>query len=217
VFEDRKYLAGIQGAPCTTYMKKIPIRDYLRDRLYSERQVFGYTADEKVRINRFVQNNPEVTLHTPLANHNITKKDCQFVIRELGLKLPKMYKLGYKNANCTGCVKANSIGYWAAIREDFPEVFNWYAKFERTIGKKDPLTGIPKGAAINRRTIKGKRVRVFLDQIPKDQAPKRNISFSCGYTCGAQDMDIEIENEIVGEPTRHARNVLKVIKTILNL
>jgi 3'-phosphoadenosine 5'-phosphosulfate sulfotransferase (PAPS reductase)/FAD synthetase len=202
VFEKKKFLSSPGGAPCTTELKKIPITQYLAERLVLERQVIGYTSDEKKRIQRYKNNNPEIKLHLPLVMYNLSKADCQQILMELGIRLPRMYMLGYKNANCTGCVKAESIGYWAAIREDFPEIFEWYAKFERQIGRKDE-NGVPRGAAINKRYIKGERHRVFLDEIPADFPPKRTVDFVCGYTCGADDMEI-LENDLVPEPTEEA-------------
>ena len=38
-----------------------------------------------------------------------------------------MYKLGYKNNNCIGCVKGQA-GYWNKIRKDFPDVFDQMSK-----------------------------------------------------------------------------------------
>ncbi len=203
VFRERRFLAGPKGAPCTTELKKITARDYLGDRLLEEVNVFGFDCSkrERERARKYCNNNPELKTWFPLIEYNICKSDCYYILDRLGLDLPYMYKLGYKNANCTGCVKAENIGYWAAIREDFPKIFNWYAKFERKIGAIDPSTGKPRGAAINKRYEGETRIRVFLDEIPASQKPTRNISFTCGYSCGAQDMEIEAVNELTKEPT----------------
>jgi hypothetical protein len=217
VFEERRFLAGPKGAPCTTELKKKVARDYLGNRLLEEVNIWGFDPKESGRAKTFNNNNPELRSRYPLMEHSISKSDCYYIIDSLGLDLPYMYKLGYKNANCTGCVKAENLGYWAAIREDFPKVYKWYAKFERKIGAIDPDTGKPRGAAINKRYKKctncadatcGKcgddnkvRHRVFLDELPKDQKPTRNISFTCGYSCGAQDMEIEAVKELTKEPT----------------
>ena len=182
VFRQRKFLASPSGAPCTTEMKKIPIRDYLGDRLYSETQVMGYDAGEKKRIENFHKNNPEVTMAAPLFNMGVTKANALALLKRFDIELPEMYKLGYSNANCIGCVKAENLKYWAAIRKDFPDIFEWYARFERTIGKK--VDGKPKGAAINKRYIKGERHRLFLDELPKDIEPSRSVDIQCGYSCG---------------------------------
>ena len=41
-----------------------------------------------------------------------------------------MYRLGYHNNNCIGCVKGG-MGYWNKIKDDFPEQFDRMAKLER--------------------------------------------------------------------------------------
>jgi len=232
IFEERRFLAGPAGAPCTTELKKITARDYLGNRLLEEVNIFGFDPKEKSRAEKYNKNNPELKVRFPLIERDISKNDCYYILDALGLDLPYMYKLGYKNANCTGCVKAESIGYWAAIREDFPKVFDWYAKFERKIGAIDPDTGKPRGAAINKRYIKcpyckdgscdkcgddGKfRQRVFLDELPKDQKIARNISFTCGYSCGAQDMEIEAVKELTKEPSLIGYIAAQDIKDYLN-
>lgn len=50
-----------------------------------------------------------------------------------GIELPAMYKLGYNNSNCIGCVKGG-MGYWNRIRIDFPEVFERMSKIEQKVG-----------------------------------------------------------------------------------
>lgn len=50
-----------------------------------------------------------------------------------GIELPLMYRMGYHNANCIGCVKGGA-GYWNKIRRDFPEDFEEMARIEETIG-----------------------------------------------------------------------------------
>ena len=216
VFEKRRFLAGPAGAPCTTELKKITAREYLGNRLLEEVNVFGYDSGESRRANRYINNNPELKIWFPLIEYNICKSDCYYILDKLGLELPFLYKLGYKNANCVACVKADNVGYWAAVREDFPKEFAWYKKFERDIGAINPETGKRKGASINRKRIKHKdcngkgcsgckdngyiRISIFLDELPEDQKPQRNISFSCGYSCGAQDMELATE-ELTKEPT----------------
>ena len=52
------------------------------------------------------------------------------MLQNAGIDLPEMYKLGYLNNNCIGCVKGG-MGYWNKIRVDFPEQFDRMAKLER--------------------------------------------------------------------------------------
>ena len=196
----KKCLAFIGGAPCTTTLKKEVIRDYLGERLLTNRHVYGYDTGELPRIQRYRDNNPEIMLDLPLIEHGLSKANCLALLQRFDIELPVMYQLGYEHSNCCGCVKAANLSYWAAIREDFPDTFSWFAKHERNIGKPDE-NGNPKGATINKRYIKGVRTRLFLDELPMDIKPKRDLEISCGYSCGNIGDMIEGREEPVKEQT----------------
>ena len=184
LLERRNNISFRTGAECTTKLKKETIRDYLGDRLLTEKHVYGFDTGELPRIELYKNNNPEIQLSLPLIDHGLSKSNCLALLQRFGIEIPEMYKLGYEHSNCIGCVKArDSIRYWEAIRQDFPDVFNWMAKHERRVGAKDD-TGKPKGFCINRRTIKGERVKQWLDEWPEGIEPKRDLEISCGYSCG---------------------------------
>jgi hypothetical protein len=132
VWERTGYLVGPTGARCTVELKKkarfMVERDY-------DVQIFGYTADPRdaKRADRFRVLNPEVALETPLIDRGLTKRDCLAMIDRAGIELPAMYRLGYTNNNCIGCVKGG-MGYWNKVRRDFPETFDRMAALERRLG-----------------------------------------------------------------------------------
>ena len=130
VWERTRFLVSPQGARCTTELKK---KLRLREQLPDDIQVFGYTVEEMNRVNRFKEQNPEVDLRTPLIEKGLTKSDCLAMLDRAGIELPAMYKLGYQNNNCIGCVKGG-MGYWNKIRKDFPDVFQRMATLERDLG-----------------------------------------------------------------------------------
>ena len=83
-----------------------------------------------------------------------------------------MYKLGYNNNNCIGCVKGRA-GYWNKIRKDFPHIFEKMSKVERDLG-----------ISINQKMIKGKIHRVFLDELsPNDGHNIKEPDIDCGVLC----------------------------------
>ena len=173
VFAKRRYMAGIKGAPCTVEMKKIPRFAYERR---DDIHVFGFTADEQDRIEKFEGNNPGLTVEWPLADRGFTKDDCHRYLRRAGIDGPLMYELGYKNNNCLGCVKATSARYWNSIRRDFPDVFEKRAAESREYGAK--LTRV-----LN--------VRVFLDELPEDYLPAEPLeNISCGFDCGDDQLEL---------------------------
>jgi hypothetical protein len=168
VFMRRRYMSGPSGAICTVELKKVPRFDFQRP---DDVHIFGYTVEEKKRISRFEANNPELSLEWILRDNGLSKQDCFYILQDAGIKLPAMYKLGFKNNNCIGCVKASSSKYWNMIRRHFPGVFEKRAKLSREIGA---------------RLVRYKGKRIFLDELPAsaDDGVLENVS--CGPECGSE-------------------------------
>ena len=177
VFWRRKYLAGIKGAPCTLLLKKRIREDYEKP---SDIQTMGYTAEEQGRVDGFIDANNGVNLVTPLIDRGLTKQDCLAMVQNAGIELPEMYKLGYKNNNCMGCVKASSPAYWKKIEIDFPKRFRMMRGFE-----------IMTGASICKTTIDGKKdVRIKLDELPEHIKPlDDSVDIQCGIFCHMAESD----------------------------
>lgn len=165
VFKERRYLAGPKGAICTTELKKIPRFAFQRP---DDIQVFGYVKGEESRAARFREQNFDVDMRAPLIDQGYTKSRCIDVIRRARIEIPTMYRLGYQNNNCIGCVKGGA-GYWNKIRKDFPEVFDRMAKQERELN-----------ASVLRRNGE----RLFLDTLPKNLGRYGNEPEpSCSLLC----------------------------------
>ena len=123
---------NIRGAaPCTRVLKK-QVRE--RFELPTDRQVFGYTAEEEERLNRFIDANNSVDIWTPLIDKGLMKTDCLAMLKNAGIELPMMYRMGYHNNKCIGCVKGG-MGYWNKIKVDFPDQFQRMATLERHKGQ----------------------------------------------------------------------------------
>ena len=106
----------------------------------------------------------------PLIENNLDKAACLDLIERAGIELPQMYKMGYHNNNCIGCVKGG-MGYWNRIRKDFPEVFDRMAKLERKIGHS---------------CLK----QYFLDELPESAGrEEKNIEPQCSIFCGLVNME----------------------------
>ena len=130
VFDKTGWLIGPKGARCTTELKKRVRWAY---QWPEDLHIFGLTADERDRIKEFRQDNFDLWLEWNLLEAGLTKSDCLQMVKDAGIVLPMMYRLGYKNNNCIGCVKGG-MGYWNKIRRDFPEMFQKMAIQERKMG-----------------------------------------------------------------------------------
>jgi len=151
VWDDRGYMSGNAGAPCTTWLKK-KARQEWEDRNPHDWMVMGFTANEQKRHDNFVLTERSNVLPI-LIEAGLTKEDCFQLVTDAGIGLPLMYRLGYPNANCIGCVKATSPTYWNHVRKVHPEVFADRAEQSRRIGC---------------RLARHKNRRVFLDELPAD-------------------------------------------------
>jgi 3'-phosphoadenosine 5'-phosphosulfate sulfotransferase (PAPS reductase)/FAD synthetase len=173
VFERTRWLVGPSGARCTTELKKKVRRSY--EQPYDV-HVFGFTSEETKRVERFWAENPDLFAEFPLAVAGVTKRECHACVREAGIEIPAMYRLGYKNNNCIGCVKGQS-GYWNKIRRDFPDAFTRMAVMERELD-----AAICKREGV--RDGKRWRERVFLDELPPDAGRYADEpDIECGVLC----------------------------------
>jgi len=177
VYEKTKYLVGPRGARCTIELKKKLRFDFQKQ---DDIHVFGFTIEERGRINRLYKNNPELFIELPLVENSISKNDCYAILNRAGIELPVMYKMGYKNNNCIGCVKGGA-GYWNKIRIDFPDIFKRMAILERKLN-----------ISCVRMKIDGKMESIFLDELnPNIGNYKSEPDISCNILCQIIDNKIE--------------------------
>ena len=171
VWKRTRWLVGPAGARCTVELKKRVRRRFQR---LGDLQVFGFDVSERARAQRFAENNLDVDLWSPLIDANMTKAECLIMLHDAGIELPAMYRLGYRNNNCIGCVKGG-VGYWNKIRRDFPETFARMAALEREIG-----------AAVCKATT-GDRAPVYLDKLdPYAGRYEQEPEVQCGVLCEIQ-------------------------------
>jgi len=172
------------GAPCTLNLKKNVRFDFERLNelsLFNTRtiagQVWGYEF-EKHEVNRAIRHQQQYKSTKPLfplIEKGITKNMCAGLLIEAGIELPEMYKLGYSNNNCIGCVKGGK-GYWNKIRVDFEPTFKRMAELERKVGYS---------------CING----LFLDELKPEQGNmKKEITPNCGNICDVDFADIPDKN-----------------------
>lgn len=174
VYRKEKYLVGVKGARCTIELKKVVRKKFQQA---DDVLVFGYTIEEKHRLKQFQAQNAEGhSVIAPLIDLNLSKANCLAMIHRVGIELPTMYKLGYRNNNCIGCVKGGA-GYWNKIRRDFPDRFDEMARIERELGRTICKV---EGREDGERWLE----RVYLDELSPDQGDYPNEpDISCGVFC----------------------------------
>lgn len=182
VADKTRYMSGPRGARCTTELKKIP---RLKFATPEDVHVFGMARDEKDRISKFEERNPDMILRWLLLEHGLTTQDCRNSIESAGIKQPMMYRLGFDNNNCPGCFKGASAWYWDKVRTIFPEVFKRRCLQSRELGcrlidvNNEVVSRLPESLKDND--------RIFLDELPPGPYKKhKKERMSCGPECGIQ-------------------------------
>jgi hypothetical protein len=173
VWEKRQYICGNDGAPCTGELK---INPRLAFQLPDDVHVFGYTADRRdvVRAEALRENWPDLNIVTPLIDRGITKAACLAMIQSAGIRPPRVYAMGFPNANCIPCCKATSPDYWSLVRKEFPVEFYRMAYLSRKFGAR--LTRISDE-------------RIFIDQIPADHPTTEPIAPECDFLCSLVEQE----------------------------
>lgn len=169
VWQKRKAMSFAHGgAPCTVHLKK-EARQHWEAIYRPDWHVLGFTAEECHRHDNFVLTERSNLLPV-LIDANLSKAECAQRLVEAGVRLPEIYRLGYPNANCIGCVKATSPTYWNHVRKTHPDVFQERAKQSRELGV---------------RLVRVKDERLFLDELdPASRgAPLKSIQHECGLFC----------------------------------
>ena len=168
VWKKVRYMAGHAGAPCTVKLKK-EARQQWEEKNKPDWHVLGFTLDELHRHNRFVSGERENVIPI-LIDQGIRKKHCFEILHRAGIKRPAIYDLGYKNANCIGCVKGQYGKYWNLVRKTYPDVFKRRCELSRELGVK-----LWKVSDDDRR---------FLDELPDDYDDGQSMmDFDCGIFC----------------------------------
>lgn len=174
VWTKRRYTSGVAGAPCTHALKVAPRLAFQRA---DDIHVFGYTADspDVKRANSLREHYPELTIETPLIERGLTKAACLAMIERAGIRVPRVYAMGFQNANCIPCVKATSPAYWSLVRKEFPLEFKRMAALSRELGA---------------RLARVNGERVFIDEVPNDQPVTEPHQPECDFLCALAEQDL---------------------------
>jgi hypothetical protein len=175
VFRRERYMKGRTGAPCTKILKRRLLDTWKQP---GDVMVFGYTAEEAERLDDFRERNPDRPVIAPLIDRGLGKEDCKAILLRAGIELPLMYRMGYDNANCIGCVKGGE-GYFRAIRQDFPEQFEALCLIQDELGPGSYLFR-------NRDT----NVRFSLRDLGNGPVRRNEKIPSCSFFCEIAEADI---------------------------
>lgn len=163
VFRDERYIGNSRVDPCSKILKRRLCFRWLEQHCTPEETVV-YLGIDWTEIHRYERAIPywqPWTIRAPMCEEPYwTKADMFALLRQTGIKPPRLYDLGFHHNNCGGfCVKAGQAQFQLLLRT----MSERYAEHERQEEEMRQYLG--KNVAILRRTIKGKTTPLTLRQL----------------------------------------------------
>ena len=153
VFHDHRWIGNSQLAHCSWDLKTEPSRRWVRSAAPEATTILvGIDATEANRLPQITQRwaLDSLTVRAPLVEAGWWKRRALAYAEDRGLRLPRMYSMGFGHANCTGCVKGGQ-GHWLRVLQHFPDMYAHHeaqeAKLRAELGQGTILRDWSNGGA----------------------------------------------------------------------
>lgn len=179
LFIDHHSLANNRMPFCSRILKAERLQRYYID---GDTLVFGISNDEYHRAHRIrdlynLRNDTSdkvVDVSFPLIEENVSRKDVDAWLEELGIKQPELYDLGFAHNNCSGgCVRAGKK-HWKLLLDKLPEVYQAREKTEE-------LLRIQTGKDIS--IFKDETLKHFRERMQNEPKPEFSTEESAPVEC----------------------------------
>jgi 3'-phosphoadenosine 5'-phosphosulfate sulfotransferase (PAPS reductase)/FAD synthetase len=166
VFFDERFLGNSRIDPCSKILKRQPADRWLRDHCDPADTVVYVGVDwseshrfERLRDRRALDGwRYEAPLCEPPY---LTKSDVFAWLRREGIRVPRLYELGFAHNNCGGfCVKAGH-GHFARLLRTMPERYAYHEQMEQKF--RDEIA--PEASILTDRTGDGRKKPLTLRQL----------------------------------------------------
>jgi hypothetical protein len=171
VFKDERFLGNTRVDPCSKILKREFIDSWIaRNAAPDAIRYFGLDWTETDRFERLrarfaADGIPNERIQAPMLwKPVVDKPDMLKQLMKIGIKVPRLYMLGYAHNNCGGaCVKAGQA-QWRLLLQTMPERYAWHEAREEELRqylKKDvSILRDRRGGELKPLTLKSFRERI---------------------------------------------------------
>lgn len=136
VFFDRRFLGNSRVDPCSETLKRNLIRRWVQDNYTADNAII-YLGIDWTEIHRLKRAEPRwvpFTLRAPLCEKPyLDKRQVLDILREDGIEVPRLYKMGFAHNNCGGfCVKSGQAQF-KLLLEKMPDRYAYHEQKEQDI------------------------------------------------------------------------------------
>lgn len=129
VFHDTRYIGNTRIDPCSRILKRELLRYWLEE-MFSPKDTVVYLGIDWTEIHRYERAAPYWSpwkIEAPLCEPPLLVKDEMLdLLREEGIEIPRLYKLGFSHNNCGGfCIKAGQA-HFANLLQQLPERYAYH-------------------------------------------------------------------------------------------
>ena len=179
--KDHKFLSNSRVDHCSGDLKRRMSRKFLKQ--FKPEECIIYLGFDWTEMNRYEKAQKAwlpYRIEAPLCyKPYIDKEDMKAMIAKDGIKLPRLYEMGFQHNNCRGgCVKAG-VGHFAHLLDVMPERFALWEQKEQEM-----RDFIGKDVSILRRTRDGVRTNFTLKQLREERESLSNAELCDIGGCG---------------------------------
>lgn len=163
VFKDKRFLGNSRLAHCSFELKQKPARKWLEDNLEPQDCVIyvGIDWTESHRLPAIQKNYQPYEAVAPLCEAPYYEKNqIREWLKNDGIELPRLYKLGFEHNNCGGgCVKAGQAQF-TKLLQIMPDRFGVWEQKEQELQQY-----LGKDVSILKETVQGERKNLTLKEL----------------------------------------------------
>lgn len=164
LFKEQKMIGSSKADLCSRILKRDLLDKWRNENCDPEttEMIVGILWDESHRITRLQELCKPWNYVAPLCEKPwISKKQCMEWAVEEGLKVPRLYKMGFAHNNCGGfCIKAGR-GHFANLLREMPDRYAYHEEQEQLTRAWQEENGVQKGHVLYK-DKNGKRERITL-------------------------------------------------------
>lgn len=173
VYKDRKFLGNSRQANCSTELKQKVAKQYIRSNFKSDEVILylGIDWSEEHRTKSVIENWKPYKVSFPMCKEPfIDKNEVIEMLKEDGIEVPRLYKLGFSHNNCGGFCCRAGIGHFANLYEKLPNRF-----FECEAKEQEIRDFLNKDVTMLKKTRNGVQFTYSLADLRKDIELKKDI------------------------------------------
>jgi len=136
---EENFLYNSRVASCSKKLKSRPFKQWLKDNYKPDECILylGIDWTETHRRGAIERNYSPYQVRFPMCEPPyIDKPDMLTALREDGIEIPYMYRLGFSHNNCGGCCVKGGIGHWKLLLEKDRRAFLQWENKEKEIRLK---------------------------------------------------------------------------------